>query len=293
MAMAVAFSAASRIASAASIVMTPSSSAHGLVITSRSRCSKTVFREAGAQTVRIPAPARRAASAVRHGAPVFPVEPPTTSTEPAVYLLSLGPRRGTSREDSLVDVLVASPARREADVGHLDLPCVETAGRDHETDLAPVERDRRLRLDRGACDLTGGRVDAARHVDREDRRSEAVQRLDEARRFIARLSGKPGPEERVDGDVAATGLRERDLELSRTFEVLPGVAGDLVFRPREHDFDSSSRLLELARDHEAVAAVGARPAPDRDAAAHRGSGCRTASAAALPARSMSSSIGPS
>ena len=65
-------------------------------MTSRRRCSRTTLREAGTQAVTIPAPARRAACEDREGAPVSPSEPPTTSTDPAEYLLSRSPRRGTA-----------------------------------------------------------------------------------------------------------------------------------------------------------------------------------------------------
>ena len=99
----------------------------------------------------------------------MPREPPTTSTWPAVYLLSPGERRGTSAEDLRRDEAVLGLRRLEADVGDGDLAGVEAARRDGEADLGAVHRDGDVGAHGRAGDLAGRRVHARRDVDRDDR----------------------------------------------------------------------------------------------------------------------------
>ena len=87
---------------AASVRSPPSSAGRGRLTASSTWFSNTDMAGSGPASVTYPASARIAASAERHGAPVRPGEPPTTTTCPAEYLLSSGLRRGTSSRISLV-----------------------------------------------------------------------------------------------------------------------------------------------------------------------------------------------
>ena len=96
----------------------PFRSASGIVITSVSFCSKTTLSDAGTAARTQPAPARIAASQVRQTAPVRPVEPPTTSTEPELNLV-----------ESPATAAARSPARRDGSAPLSPRPRVEAARR--------------------------------------------------------------------------------------------------------------------------------------------------------------------
>ena len=177
--------------------MTPSSSAHGVLITSRSRCSKTRFRDAGRRRSRsrrrpegLPRRSGTARRSSRSSRRRRARSRPCTCCRQA---------RGAEPRSRISSVTCSCRVRLglEPDVGHFDLACVEPARGDDEADLAPVEGDRRVGLHRRARDLARRRVDSARHVHGEDRDAEAVEFVDRARRVVARLAGEAGAEERV------------------------------------------------------------------------------------------------
>ena len=77
-------------------VNAPSLSGSGTDIASSRRTSNTRFSEAGTSVVTYPAPARIADSAAIDGAPVSPVEPPQTKTDPAANFVESWARWGTA-----------------------------------------------------------------------------------------------------------------------------------------------------------------------------------------------------
>ena len=85
---------------------------------------------------------------------------------------------------------------------------VKTSGRDDETHLDAVKRDRVLGLLGGARHLARGCIHARRHVERQDGRRDGVQLLEQAPRRLAGRTGKTRPEHRV-------------VRLGRAFDVLP------------------------------------------------------------------------
>src|SRR5438034_660289 len=98
-----ALSASSSTTPTASSVTRPSSSAgSGRLTASSTHVSNTWTAGSGPASVTYPASERNAARAERHGAPVIPRDPPTTTTWPDVYLLPSGLRRGTHSRISRV-----------------------------------------------------------------------------------------------------------------------------------------------------------------------------------------------
>ena len=175
---------------------------------SRSRVSITGSDSGGAATATYPASARNAASAVSVTAPVIPGDPPTTSTEPAVYFVSPGVRRGTSRTISgstrACSVVRCSSPMSADD----DLAGPEPARSHLEPHLAAVERDGHGGIDGFPRHLSGRGVDARRDVHRHHRASRGVHRPDLRGRLVARRRPEAGAEQRVDHDV---GLAEGTL----------------------------------------------------------------------------------
>ena len=94
----------------------------------------------------------------------------------------------------------------EADVRDDDVTGVEEARRDREPELAAVEGHRQRRAHGAGSDLAGGRIDARRDVDRDDRRAGGVDPLDRRRRLLPRLAVETRAEERVDDQI---GLLDR------------------------------------------------------------------------------------
>ncbi len=183
-----------------------------------------------------------AASDVRHAAPVIPVEPPTTSTQPALYLLSRAVRRGTSSRTAWLT--------RPFSVSRLSRPMsatstlagVKAPGADRVTHLRRVERHRRGRADGDACHLPGRGVDARRHVDGDGLIAEGVDQLDRVGRLPSRRSRETGAEQGVDDDVGRTRFGdERETQLPGTPQVLGGVAADAGLVGEQPDLHVSCR----------------------------------------------------
>ena len=145
----------------------------------------------------VAASARNAARAASAGAPVIPGPPPTTSTDPAVYLLSRGTRAGRAGGCRCRRPAGARLERLEPDVCDLHVGAWIRAGRDPVADLLAVERDRARGLDGCAGHLAGRGVDARRQVDGDDFRIARVDRLDQPGGVRARLAREAGAEEGV------------------------------------------------------------------------------------------------
>ena len=124
---------------------------------------------------------------------------------------------GNELEDGGAHAAVQRLAALEADVGHLDLAGVKAPGADGVTHLRRVERHRRGRADGDACDLSGGGVDARRHVDGDGLIAEGVDQLDRVGRLPSRRPRETGAEQGVDDHVGGTRFGdERETQLPGT-----------------------------------------------------------------------------
>ena len=94
----------------------------------------------------------------------------------------------------------------EPDVDELDPAGVQTPWRNRQADLLAVKGHGRHRIDADPRDLAGRRVDTGRDVDGDHRHLRAQDRLDRARRLLARLAVKAGAEDGVDDDVGGRQL---------------------------------------------------------------------------------------
>ena len=136
--------------------------------------------------------------------------------------------------------------RLQADVGDVYRTGVEPSGCDLEADLATVEGHSGRSLHCRPGYLARRRVDARRKVDRVDRSSGAVDRLDQLDCALPRLAAETRAEQRVDDHV--------------------GLAELALTRPRVDDAHVVPVALQrLARDTSVATvrpgAAGDRPAP--------------------------------
>ena len=134
-------------------------------------------------------------------APVSPRDPPATSTWPELNFVEPAARGGASASTASSISPVSGIGRRavgDADRRDVQLAGEALAGRDPVADLRGVERDRRVRFDRGSLDLAVRGVDARGDVGGDDESRSGVDRLDRARRGIARLPREARSEDRVD-----------------------------------------------------------------------------------------------
>ena len=145
---------------------------------------RSAFSEAGIPTRTQPAPARIAPIALRHTAPVRPVEPPTTSTAPELNFVELAPRAPRPARRPIADQSGGPRHRRpapphgDADVDRLD-PAGMLLSRVHpQPDLRAMERDGHVGTHACSLHLAGGRVHTRGHVDRNDLRVRVVDRRD-------------------------------------------------------------------------------------------------------------------
>ena len=120
---------------------------------------------------------------------------------PGAVLAVLRPLARDEREDRRRHEPVLGLRGLEPDVRDHDLTGVEETGRDCEPELAAVEGDGQRRPNRGAADLSRGRVDTRGDVDGDDRRTGCVDPLDRRGRLLTRLAVESRPEERVDDHV--------------------------------------------------------------------------------------------
>ena len=142
-----------------------------------------------------------------------------------------------------------------------------------------MERHGRGGVHRYARHRAVARVDAARHVDGDDRRAVVVQHLDGACDLVARRAREAGAEQGVDED---RGARERVAVGAKALPRAPFEAnGRSALQAREadggvaavggrvadaHDGDVAASAAQDARRHEAVTAVVARAAEHDDPA---------------------------
>ena len=94
-------------------------------------------------------------------------------------------------------------------------PAWKRPGATTRPDLAPVEGDGERGGDRRSGDLTGGGVDAGRHVDGDHRGPAGVHPLDQRCRLGPGRTLETRPEQRVDDDVVAFGLVGLDCLATR------------------------------------------------------------------------------
>ena len=94
----------------------------------------------------------------------------------------------------------------EPDVADHDLAGMEPAGRDDVAHLQTMERDRHVRLDRCARNLSRRRIDPGREVHRDHGGRSGVDPRDEVSSVGSRLAVKAGAEEGIDDHVVAGDL---------------------------------------------------------------------------------------
>ena len=153
-----------------------------------------------------------------------------------------------------------------SDIGDPDLAAMQPPGQEEMARLAPEERHRRQRLDAGAHDIAGGAVDAARNVDGDDRRAGRFERRDHLRRRAVDRPRQTGTEKGVDRNISA--FQNAGLEgCDRTIPA-PGHFEGIAFQPvdgsEQSEPDPITSLAQMARGDEAVTAIIAGPAQDRD-----------------------------
>ena len=166
-------------------------------------------------------------------------------------------------------------ARRVGQRNDLDRPGVRRACGLQEPWLDGPDRERHRGADTSRGGIARVAVESGRKVDRGDRRTRAVERIDPRDRFRPQRERDAGAEERVDheGAFVAKRLFERweaserghDAERAEPLELRRGGARRRGRLHPEH-LDGAPGRDGVARDHEAVAAVVARARHDDHAA---------------------------
>ena len=136
------------------------------------------------------------------------------------------------------------------------------------------EGDSGSRLDRGPADLAARAVEARGHVDGDHAPAgpgEDVDPLDDRPRLPLDVARQPRAKDRVDD---AVGVGEVDARRGRNFPWEARgrdrrVAAERLAPPEEAELDGIAALGEDAPGDEAVAAVVARPAQNRDPSPRR------------------------
>ena len=160
----------------------------GRTITARLAAALTASASRGLASVTSPAPARSAPRAASRAAPVNASATRHDHGVPARVFVAvetrhrkdLAPQRRTVREGLRPNG--HQHARRNADVDDAHLAGMQPSGQQHVTGLAAKERDALGGLHRRAHHGAARAVDAARQVDRDDRRAARVHRLDQRAR---------------------------------------------------------------------------------------------------------------
>ena len=142
------------------------------------------------------------------------------------------------------------------------------AGLDAQAELGGVERDRDVGAHGGVADLAGGRVDAARHVERQHRPAARFDRLDGGGDRVARRAREARAEQRVDHELGAVqrvldGATELEAGLPRALLGPGGVAG-VGSRRDDGDARLDAALAQQPGDDQPVAAVVAAAAEHGD-----------------------------
>jgi hypothetical protein len=132
--------------------------------------------------------------------------------------------------------------------------------------LQPEEGDRSDGADRGAADLPGYAVDAARQVDRQHRRSRFVDPSDDIARIAFQVAGEAGSKQSVEHEVPG--------KIRRGSKCLHGAA-PRIRRPRRvaapraagepPDAYIEAEFPQERRRRQRVAAIVARPRERQDA----------------------------
>ena len=182
-------------------------------------------------------------------------------------------------------------AWRAADVGQHKAAAQKPAGKQEMAGLEAEKGDARARLHRRAAHFARLAVEAGGHIDAEDGLAgarEGVDRLDARKRDTVDVARQARAEDRVDHEIRigeSECLRARDiLIVARRRQ--RGVAAQISFFTEQSEAHAIAARGKQAAGDEAVAAVTARPAENRDSA--RLGAIRTASSAtAAPARSIS------
>ena len=197
----------------------------------------------------------------------MPGDPPTTSTPPASYFEPVAERPGASpRSAGSMRRARAGPASAPGKpIGKLDHPARAAAtGLDRGAERAAVECQRERGLDRGALDAPGAAVDAAWHVERDDRSRQAVRAGDERLGRALEPAAEPAAEQRVDDQARVLGLALGNAERRRGRAHRAGVLRRALGRRSDAHADADAGDMQVARQHEAVAAVVAGPAQHAD-----------------------------
>ncbi len=241
-------------------------------MTSVSFTSKIAFRDAGTAARVHPAPARIAALQAMQAAPVRPVEPPTTSTEPDWNLFPPTPRR-CSRPSTSGSIKPASGVGgRPSPVGGMPMSTTSTRpayvfpGAIQSPSFGAWKVTVRSARTAGPLDLAGRGIEAGWNVDRDHGRPRCVDRLDRLVERRPRAAREAGAEQRVDHH-GRTFERRRQLvhtDLASIDAVVVGarVGAQVRGGEQEQHVDAQPVLAQKPRDHQPVAAVVAAPAND-------------------------------
>ena len=141
---------------------------------------------------------------------------------------------------------------------------MQPARQQHVSRLAAEERDALARLHRDAHHGAARTVDAARQIDRDDRRAARVHRVDQCARLAFDRAIEPGAEQRIDDDARAF-HRFGHGRLDRSLPELGGLRGVALqgrHVAQQQQAHRIAALREHACRHEAVAAIVARPSHD-------------------------------
>ena len=204
-----------------------------------------------------------------------PGEPARSPGDEHVPARELGPRRRPARQllehgrPDQADRARRRSAARDADVADQHLARVRLAGADPQAGLGGVEGDGHRGAHRLSADHPAGRVDSARDVDAEDRRGCGVDHGDRFGHGPARRALEAGPEQGVDDDAGsvqclAHAAQWQRLGAGQALEVRARVTADVPRLGGEHHPRLTAFLAQQARHDEAIAAVVALAAHDRD-----------------------------
>ncbi len=162
-------------------------------------------------------------------------------------------------------------ALRDTDVRDPHRAGVKPARQQQVPGLAAEERDALACFDGRAHNRAARAADAARQIDRDDRRGACVDRFDQRARFALDRAIEAGAEKRVDDH---PGTRER-LRLCRLDRPLPKLRGRRGIALQRADLSEQQHchriaaLGEHARGHKSIAAVVAGTGDDHHARAER------------------------
>jgi hypothetical protein len=152
--------------------------------------------------------------------------------------------------------------RRNADIDHVDRARMRASREQHMRRLLGVEGRSPRSADRGSHHSAGIGVDPAWDVDGERGRCIGVRSLDDRPRRTFQRAFQPGSEQGVDDEASALEYRRRQ-RLDRP-AIEPGhqlrVARQRGLPAKESEADGPACVGEMARGHEAVAAIVAGPA---------------------------------